>query len=145
MVNFIENYREFHAVKNGDEYRRVHAAFMQKRRAKGPRYEVHEVADPAIARIDSNRWLIDCECGAGNLTDPDIGFACCFLCGAVHTQITFPDTKDRADIETALLARIRPSDRFWKPGETADDLKAENESPALRRRVRRAQVSEDKP
>lgn len=91
---------------------------------------MHEDPTPRLARVDLGRWIIDCDCGAGNAVHPDWSLSACPACGAIHRAIVFPP--DRATIETVLDERAGPPQKFWKPGETVADLVAEN----VNRRVR---------
>lgn len=143
MVPIIYCAREHHGVPTIEEYRARHAAAILERRRVGHRVAVHESSALLIARIDANTWCVDCECGAGNATDPEWGIACCWGCGAVHTSIQFPAKDAIAAIEAALLERPRPFHRFWNlprvveqlgRDETASDLALETEVLNLGRR-----------
>lgn len=124
MVPFIETAREIHGVRSAQDYRRRQAAVLQTQTKRGGRSVVHDSTIPVVAYIAWNRWVIDCECGAGNATDPANPFACCFGCGAVHERVQFPPNVQA--IERVLLQRVKPSTRNWFPQETVDDLIAEN-------------------
>lgn len=126
MVPFLFSPREHHNVQSVEAYRSVHAAFLAKRASRGARYVVHASPAPVTARVDANTWLIDCECGAGNATDPAWGLACCFGCGAVHEAIVFPADVDV--IEALLLARPDVPRRGWDVGQSLVDLIRENVS-----------------
>lgn len=125
MVPYLYTPREHHNVRTAQEYRAVHQAFIANRRFLGSRATVHDSPIPMVARVDASTWLIDCECGAGNATDPDWGVACCFGCGAIHETIAFPDLETADLIETVLLARLNPMIRYWQ-GETIAALAAKN-------------------
>lgn len=137
MVPFLYTPREHHSVTTPEDYSAKHAAFIAKKAAQGQRFAVHEVSTPMTARVDANTWLIDCDCGAGNATDPDWGVACCFGCGAIHTQVIFPADADL--IAAVLTVRPRVLGRGWEPAgyrgrerdQTVDDLLAENASLGL--------------
>lgn len=120
MVPFLFSPREHHHVQSVEAYRAAHTAFVARRAAQGARYAVHDSPEPLTARIDANTWLVDCECGAGNATDPEWGIACCFGCGAVHETITFP--ADAALIESLLVARSDVQRRGWDAGQSLIDL-----------------------
>ena len=125
MLSVIPSPRERHHVRTPEDYRRKHKAAVGRRVSRGARLRVHEVEAPKVARVDwENGWIIDCECGAGNCTDPEWSFACCFGCGAVHTVIRFP--RARRTIERLLLARPKQLNRAWEPGETVGDVRAVN-------------------
>lgn len=118
--------RELHNVSTPDAYRRAHARAIGRLVGAGARVMVHVMPGPKAARIDFGNWVIDCECGAGNATDPTWGIACCFGCGAVHEDIVFPPPQVRAAIEQLVLARPRIANRFWSPGETVAHVRADN-------------------
>lgn len=101
------------------------AAVLAARRGPAPA----ESALPLVARVDFGRWLGDCPCGDAPVIDPDWSLACCLSCGAIYRTIVLP--KGAADIETALLARPYPLNRFWFPSETVADLQAENAAHAV--------------
>lgn len=92
------------------------------------------LAPPQVtAYINQNRWLFDCiRCGAGVGCDPTWTSTNCFGgCRTRYTDIVFPNSTDRAAIESALLARPDLKNRNWLPGETAADLLAENAANGL--------------
>lgn len=125
MLSVIPSPRERHHVRTPEDYRQKHASAIAQRVSRGARLVVHEVDVAKVARVDwENGWIVDCECGAGNCTNPEWGFACCFGCGAVHTTIRFPRTWRR--IERLLLARPKQQNRSWQPGETVKDVAALN-------------------
>lgn len=124
MVPFIVTAREQHAVKTPQEYLGKHAAAIARLQKAGMRYAVHHSPGIPLARIFAGQWVIDCECRAGNATDPRWGFACCFGCGAIHRQIIFP--ADWEAIERALIERTQPAHRHWLPGEPIENLMKEN-------------------
>lgn len=129
----IKTTRDAHAVRDEAACRRKQAALVSKRQRAGVRVSVHEVAATKTARVDHGRWLIDCECGAGVMADPDFTAAYCLGCGAVHTAVTFPLEADRLDVEHILLARPRSANRSWDPGsETLLDLAIENAEHGVR-------------
>lgn len=123
-MDFILSPREHHAVRDAAEYERKHAAAIAEKARAGMRFTVREVPTPAVAYVSAGSWVIQCECGAGNATDPSWGMACCFGCGAVHRQVRFP--KDVAAIEAALVERPVVASRHWLPGETPQDLALQN-------------------
>jgi hypothetical protein len=128
MVPFVFTARENHGVKSVGDYLEKHAAFMAKLARRGARFLVHKAVEPIAARIDANRWLVDCSCGNCCATDPDWGIACCYACGAVYLTVTFPAVDDREQLEAVLVERTNLMDRAWAPGETLVGLVAENVS-----------------
>ena len=120
----IATYRDTHLVWDSEAYARAQGIAIGKLRSRGRPVQVHDRADPIPARVNWNRWIVDCPCGAGAGVDWDAGVARCFLCGAVHRTVVLD--ADRAAIEAALLQRPTPNTRHWGPGETVAALEAEN-------------------
>lgn len=104
-----------------------HEKAMAKLRQRGVDARIQTDETPRVARIDDGRWLIDCDgCGGAALTHPEWGIARCFGCGAYYTVIQFPEADRRVEIESALTARPRLSNRFWLPEQSVADLHEEN-------------------
>lgn len=123
--------REHHNAKTPEDYRRIHATAIARKRRAGQRVTAHTVTDQTAARIDYGSWVIDCECGAGNSTDPEWGFALCFACGSEHTAIAFPARAARRVVEVLLLDRPQQKERFWSPGDDVAAIRAENAARGL--------------
>lgn len=83
-----------------------------------------------MALISGGKWLVRCVCGNAPSVAPEWRLALCFECGAVYEDLVLPDAQP--DITAALLERPSPSQRHWTPGETADDLRAENRRNGVR-------------
>src|SRR5689334_1373498 len=118
---------EFHHVRSPQEYRQLIEMAMAKRRAHGfPESASVEVPTPITAYVDHGRWLIDCECGAANMVQPDWILAGCLACGAIHSHVVIPS--DRSEGEAVLNARPREIQRNWwiHRGETVEQLQADN-------------------
>lgn len=123
----ISRASDFHKVTSRQEYRALVEKAMAKRRAHGfSDARVIEVQDPVAAYINHGRWVIDCDCGAGNMVEPEWHMAACLGCGAVRYNIILPSEEDRAKIEEVLNIRPRFVNRNWNPGETIEKLKFEN-------------------
>ena len=121
------SYRDGHLVRDSAAYAAAQARAIGKLRARGRDVALYASPDPIVARINENRWIVDCGCGSGCYVDLDAGtpvVARCFCCGAIHTQVVLP--ADRPAIEAVLLKRPRAANRHWQPGETVAALKAEN-------------------
>lgn len=128
MLRFIQTSREMHGVKNDTEYARLHATKIAALRRRGMRYEVHESDVVPTAYVNENRWVIDCECGAGNAVDMEAGVAYCFGCGAIHRSIVLPEPTQLKAAEQLLLKRPDVVTRNWDPRkESVEDLQKENE------------------
>jgi hypothetical protein len=127
MIPFIVDSRRKYRVESIQEQAAHHAKRLS-REGLVP----HTVETPVAAYVNDNRWLIDCECGSGNYTDPTLKTAYCYGCGAVHANVTFPAAADRVAIEEALIERPVPRTRNWYPSETVDTLIAENIEHGLR-------------
>ena len=127
MVPYVRRVSDGHRkAQTPAGYLQAHRAAIGKLRAAGSRAEVHESPVVLAARVDGNEWLVQCECGAGNLVTPEWVpvFACCFGCGAIHRHVIVPDNWQ--EIEAILVRRIHPENRWWFTHETADMLRAEN-------------------
>lgn len=87
-------------------------------------------AEPVSARIDTGRWIVDCpDCRSAEYLWPDEPVFFCTNCfnasvGGRWRLVEVPG--ERGAIEHILLARPFPWNRHWRPGETTDDLRAEN-------------------
>lgn len=78
------------------------------------------------ARVDWNRWLVDCPCGGAAAAWPEHDRACCLDCFTIH-PVSFPDADERAAAGKVLDQRPTDADRHWDPrDESVADLKAEN-------------------
>ena len=127
MEHYIKVAGDVHqGARSLAEHLLTHAAQVAEARKRWPRLRVHESLAPLAARVDHGRWVVDCECGAGNMTDPAWGAATCLACGAVHRCVTFPDGEMRLNVEHLLLARTETKTRNWRPGERELDLAIEN-------------------
>ena len=125
MIERASTVLRHHKVKTADDYLTFATRQIQKLRATGyTDLAIHDDHTPKRARIDWGRWVIDCECGAGNAVDPEWPFAACPACGAVHRNILYPPNREA--IEAALNARPNQRNRFWNPDETLDQLRTEN-------------------
>lgn len=124
MVPVVYTARDMHAVTDAAEYARKQRKAIARAAKAGVRVAVHDSPAPVVAYVNANRWVVDCECGAGNATDPAWGIARCFACGATHTTVVFPD--DAAAIAAALVERPHVGNRHWTPGETVAGLRAEH-------------------
>ena len=104
---------------------------------------------PVYARIDSGRWIADCECGGAEYVDPDEPIFYCLSCGnskykSCARNVIFPG--QRIDIERIILERpVKTSGssplvralsavpihgrvgRSYNPGETVEMLEQQNE------------------
>ncbi len=123
----IETAREQHLVKDEQKLRQKHAAKIAEKIAKGMRsIQIHESSAPQIARINHGVWVFDCDCGAGVAADPHFSAGYCFGCGAIHTNVVWPSTEDRLNIEHVILARHKTVNRNWDPDETLADVLVTN-------------------
>lgn len=129
MRKTIQTACDRHGVVSENRYRDRHEIAMAKARAHGKTVEVHERRDPVQAFVNDGTWRIFCECGDAPAAHPKWSETRCFDCGAVHTRTVFP--ADVTGIEAALVLRPMSDNRFWDPGETAADLRAQNRSHGL--------------
>jgi hypothetical protein len=84
-------------------------------------------AAPIAARVEQNRWLLDCVCGSGVAVHPAWPEARCMgaNCGRVYPAVVLPG----ADVVAALEA-LPPAQRYWYPGEAAEAV-ADSDDVAL--------------
>lgn len=85
----------------------------------------------AIARVEHGRWIADCPlCDAGaELVNTAISTIFCCECRntqVAHALVPVTMPADREQIEQLLLARPDERNRNWRPGETIEQLAAEN-------------------
>jgi hypothetical protein len=70
--------------------------------------------EPALyARVDANRWLVQCVCGSADIISPADPRWGCVTCGYGWVSIIVPSPSEVATIEAALLTQPRPAKRFW--------------------------------
>ncbi len=111
---------------------------LAQRADKGPVVEpteLDEKAPPAVAYVNHGRWVADCPsgCGGAMLLDVDMPFMCgeCFNAelGGQWRRVEWPN--DRLKIEFYLERRVLAHTANWRPQETIEMLKAENEQRGL--------------
>ncbi|CAB4166844.1 hypothetical protein UFOVP1383_39 [uncultured Caudovirales phage] len=101
--------------------------------AIGGASDVDAVAPPAFAYVNHGRWVADCPmngCGGALVVAPYMrGFLCgsCINVDAAHRFRPLSWPENGAEIEAALDVRPLETTRNWRPGETVEDLLAENE------------------
>ena len=81
-------------------------------------------AGSAVALVSGSKWVVLCPCGDAPMASPEWNEARCFACGAIYSGLQWPAS--RADIEQTLLRRPFRETRCWLPGETVDELRAQN-------------------
>lgn len=83
----------------------------QRRRL--PRPSGVDAGRPLWARIDSGRWVVECECGSAQVVDPtDPRFFCVnCLSDLKWRPVKFP--KDVAKVETDVEKTPEPHERWW--------------------------------
>ena len=85
------------------------------------------------AEINCGRWVGLCACGAGIALNPAWEWGGCLDCGAVYTDVAFPDAPTLKSVKALLSVRPnghggnRHKYRSWEPTETAVDLHRENQ------------------
>lgn len=90
---------------------------------------------PLKARVNHNRWIVDCpDCAGAEFVWLDKPLMMCAECFNVAVErkwrrVVLPNNV--AAIETVLKARPIPHTRNWVPGETVSDLKRENKKRGL--------------
>lgn len=91
-------------------------------------------AEPVQAFVDGSRWIARCPnpvCGGAERVNFETGVFFCCECrnaavGHDYIRVAFPARKTRDLIEGVLLRRPDWRFRAWLPGETVNDLKAQN-------------------
>lgn len=92
-------------------------------------------ADALLARVNHNRWIVDCpDCNGAEFVWLDQLVMMCQSCwnssvGGKWRRVRIP--ADVQQIEAALEKRHAPQNRNWEPGETVADLKADNRAHGL--------------
>lgn len=87
------------------------------------------------AFVNEGRWIVQCPwCGGAQLVSPETFSVLCVECanngiGGMSVPVRWPD--EAPAIEAALVQRPAPRHMNWRPGETVDDLLAENEQRGL--------------
>lgn len=78
------------------------------------------------ARVNHGRWVTDClACSQSVFTHPDWRIACCGECGATYRDVQFPEHIH--EITALLLQRPDRTKQNWEPGESIEQLVAEND------------------
>ena len=114
------------AIRSGTPRR---AWIQQQARTTGFDFSKALVNSAVKAEINHGRWMARCICGGAEEVDWQDPVFYCLSCGNMDYGGSFISAKfpaDREIIETILLKR-NMENRNWLPGETAKDLKAENE------------------
>lgn len=113
-------------VRTPQEYRAKQMKVLKEVRKLGVVAAEIVIDTPVVARIEHNRWLLDCQCGSGVAVTPGWSEARCLGlgCGRVYTNIQIPS--DIEEIERELKARPNHIDRNWNPqhGDTVATLRA---------------------
>ena len=119
-----------------EQYLALQAGAIARNAAMAPgRYAgvlPHLRPERLVAYINEGRWIVDCvamtmqdvRCRNGCATAPAWGVACCFSCGAIYRDLTFPAGADA--IVRTLARRPELATQNWRPEETLADLEAEN-------------------
>ena len=82
------------------------------RRATPPADTLTDVP-PVYARIDQNRWLGDCVCGAAAIVSPADPRYSCTECGYGWVLLVLPAAEEIAAIEADLVQIPQPHLRYW--------------------------------
>jgi hypothetical protein len=123
----IETARDLHRVRTEEELKALHAAFIARNAVRLRSVRIHAAREPKQARVNYGAWVFDCDCGAGVGADPEFTAAYCFGCGAIHTDVRFPERLERRNIEGVLLERPKSENRNWDVGESLEHLRADND------------------
>ena len=89
-------------------------------------------APPLPARLYHDQWIVECpDCHDAQFVWPETPQYLCAYCfnarlGGRWRRVAIPKESVRGEIEAIVGHRLFPHQRNWVPGETADDLRAEN-------------------
>lgn len=116
-----------HGVSSHQGYVLKQATAIAKIRAKGlgERLSVETISRPVEARIDANRWILDCDCGGACAAHPDWPDSRCFGCGRVYAAVVFPAPSLRVEIERTLEKQSFEPMRQWTPGQSLEAVREE--------------------
>lgn len=84
------------------------------------------------AYVNEARWIVECPfCGSAQVGSPDDPRFLCVECvnapvDSAYLQVRYPSVQARALIEDALAARPLRANVNWVPGETVNELLAQN-------------------
>ncbi|MGH3005642.1 MAG: hypothetical protein ACRDOS_07045 [Gaiellaceae bacterium] len=116
----IGDERRAYQLADWDEvltWRRVYADRMLGRLLD----EAEETVRP---EVNGGRWIADCpRCGSSMLASPGLDTVTCLSKCALVFRAEFPP--EREQIEALLILRPE-TNRFWKPGTSVEELRAEN-------------------
>ena len=116
-----------HAIGDFNDLLEYARQQIAKKKVVGYLVDIHDDYDERGAFVDAGRWIINCECGAGNAAHPDWdGMAVCTECGSVHHNVVFPDLAMRRQIEVLLDERPDNRNKFWFAHESIEQLRQEN-------------------
>jgi len=116
------------------------AVMARKAGVKVPSLGLIDSGPPLMARVNHNRWIVDCpDCGGAEFVWPDKLLFLCVNCwngvvGHMWRGVVLPGNK--AEIDAVLMARPVPANRNWEVGETLKALEAENAKRGLPKRWR---------
>lgn len=108
-------------------YRLAHARQMATVAAKFPALGFSptpwDAPDGAIPWVNGGKWTVTCACGDCPMACPEWDEVRCFLCGAVYRNLIWPPQREALE---RLLVKRPAHVRAWFPGESLDDIRAEN-------------------
>ena len=121
MIGFIRDARIMLKVTTLDQLRKKHRKIRGALKAFGVDVTEKTVTTPVQARVEENRWIFECACGAGVAATPTWPEARCMGddCGRVYPNVEYP--AHLAEL-TAVLVTMPTRERYWYPGETVADL-----------------------
>lgn len=117
----------------GPDARRAREAILHQHVRTRPgllRVEINwEPRGQVYAEVNHSRWIARCPfCAGAMYVAPGLEFFCvdCLMAGndGHAMRVVFP--AERARIEALLAARPQRANRNWQPGESVEELEAEN-------------------
>lgn len=109
----------------------LHAA---KAGMKVPDLDLRSDTAPLLARVNHNKWIVDCpDCGGAEFVWPELLMMCanCWNGAVGHKWRRVRMPAERAEIEAVLTARPVPATRNWEITETVAQLQEENTQKGL--------------
>ena len=157
IINAKDYMKREHVKSMKERINKICTAMMKRGVLETPFVDCEPIGKPVYAEVNFGQWVARCQCGGAETIDPDEPIFYCFSCGNFDNHgkprmVIFPSKKEIKDIETVLLKRpviikggthviertvnAEPViiddkgvlSRSWLPGETAKDLRKENES-----------------
>ncbi|MFG2144138.1 hypothetical protein ACGFRG_08050 [Streptomyces sp. NPDC048696] len=97
--------------------------YRAQRRVVPP--EAPIVGHQVFARINHNRWVVDCPCGSAQVVSPSDARAACTECGYGWVRLIFP--ADPEAVEATLADQLPHLRNWWHAGDPLNPNSASEE------------------